>query len=325
MQIFVDEQKKVLEERVGKNPVLLLISGGVDSTVLGALLLKILPADQVHLMYMDTGLMRKNETANVKAALEKLGAKHLHIVHCEDEFLAALKGVAEPEAKRKIIGDMFIKIQEREVARLGLPETYFLAQGTIYPDIAESGKTLAGDDKKTSVVKSHHNVGSPLVNAKREAGRVVEPFDRFYKDDVRKLGRFLDVDSEIVNRHPFPGPGIGVRILGEVTKEKCDILREADAIYIDELKHRGLYDKIWQAFAVLLPIRSVGVKNGERVYGHVLALRAINSTDAMTAEVYPFEMKDLLEMSAAITNKVSEIGRVSYDITNKPPATIEWE
>jgi GMP synthase (glutamine-hydrolysing) len=308
-----------------------LISGGVDSTVLGALLLKILPADQVHLMYMDTGLMRKNETLNVKTALEKLGAKHLHIVHCEDEFLGALKGVAEPEAKRKIIGDMFIKIQEREVARLGLPETYFLAQGTIYPDIAESGKNLAGDEKKASVVKSHHNVGSPLVNAKREAGRVVEPFDRFYKNDVRTLGRFLGVDNEIVNRHPFPGPGIAVRILGEVTKEKCDILREADAIYIDELKRRrspdgcSLYDNIWQAFAVLLPLRSVGVKNGERVYGHVLALRALNSTDAMTAEVYPFNMKDLLEISSAITNNVSEIGRVSYDITSKPPATIEWE
>jgi GMP synthase (glutamine-hydrolysing) len=275
-------------------------------------------------MYMDTGLMRKDETKIVKAHLEKLGAKHLHIITCEDEFLSALKGVSDPETKRKIIGDMFIKVQEREVARLGLPETYFLAQGTIYPDIVESGKNLAGGEKN-AVVKSHHNVGSPLVAAKRAAGRVIEPFDRFYKDDVRKLGNFLKLDKDIVNRHPFPGPGLSVRVLGEVTKEKCDILREADAIYIDELKRRGLYDEIWQAFAVLLPIRSVGVKNDERVYGNVLALRAINTKDAMTAECYPFNMKDLLEISSAITNNVSEIGRVSYDISNKPPATIEWE
>ncbi len=326
MQTFVEEQKKLLKGRVGENPVLLLISGGVDSTVLGTLLLRIFPAEQVHFMYMNTGLMRKDETKIVKSYLEKLGAKHLHIVVCEDEFLSALKGVTDPETKRKIIGDMFIKIQEREVARLGLPETYFLAQGTIYPDILESGKTLSNDDKKVNVIKSHHNVGSPLVAAKREAGRVIEPFDRFFKDDVRNLGRFLDVDKDIVNRHPFPGPGIAVRIIGEVTKEKCDILREADAIFTEELKARRcpdgctLYDKIWQSFAVLLPIRSVGVKNDERVYGHVLALRAINSKDAMTAEVYPFEMRDLLEIS-----NVKEIGRVTYDITGKPPATIEWE
>ncbi len=322
MQSFIDEQKKLLIEQVGGEPVLLLISGGVDSTVLGALLLKILPAEQVHLMYMNTGLMRKNETASVKQTLEKLGAKHLHIVQCEDEFLSALKGVTDPETKRKIIGDMFITIQEREVARLGLPETYFLAQGTIYPDIVESGKNLSGSAPKANVIKSHHNVGSPLVNAKREAGKVIEPFSSFYKED---LGRFLGVDKNIVNRHPFPGPGIAVRIIGEVTKEKCDILREADAVYIDELHERGLYDKIWQAFAILLPIRSVGVKNEERVYGHVLALRAINSKDAMTAEVYPFETHDLLGISKRITDSVKEIGRVTYDITAKPPATIEWE
>jgi GMP synthase (glutamine-hydrolysing) len=321
MQSFIDEQKKILTEQVGNNPVLLLISGGVDSTVLGALLLKTLNADQVHLMYMNTGLMRKNETANVKQTLEKLGAKHLHIINCEDEFLGALKGITEPEAKRKIIGDMFITIQEREVARLGLPETYFLAQGTIYPDIAESGKV----DGKAQVIKSHHNVGSPLVNAKRETGRVIEPFASFYKDDVRKLGHFLKLDTDIVNRHPFPGPGIAVRILGEVTKEKCDILREADAIYIDELKRRDLYDEIWQAFAILLPVRSVGVKNEERFYGHVLALRAINSKDGMSAQCYPFNMKDLLEISKHITEAVKEIGRVTFDITDKPPATIEWE
>jgi GMP synthase (glutamine-hydrolysing) len=294
------------------------------------LLLKILDPAQVHLMYMDTGLMRKNETGIVVTSLEKLGAKHLHIVHCEDEFMAALKGIIDPEAKRKIIGDLFITVQERESARLGLPEHYFLAQGTIYPDVIESGKT-AGN----KTVKSHHNVGSPLVAAKRAAGRVIEPLERLYKNEVRELGRFLGLGDDVIGRHPFPGPGLAVRILGEVTKEKCDILREADAIYIDELKRRKspsgrcLYDEIWQAFAVLLPVHSVGVAiNGvqaERRYGRVLALRAINSTDAMTASVYPFEIRDLLEISARITNEVPEIGRVVYDISGKPPATIEWE
>jgi GMP synthase (glutamine-hydrolysing) len=328
MEQYTGEVRASLAEKVGNNPVLLLISGGVDSTVVAALLLKTVKPEQVHLMYMDTGLMRKDETKSVSAALERLGAKHLHIIHCEDEFLAALKGVSDPETKRKIIGDLFIKIQERETVRLGLPESYFLAQGTIYPDVLESGKEAG---KTAKLVKSHHNVGSPLVDAKRKAGRVIEPLEKLYKDDVRALGRYLGVDEEVIRRHPFPGPGISVRILGEVTKEKCDVLREADAIYIEELKRRkgtsgkSLYDEIWQAFAVLLPIRSVGVSGEERRYGWVLALRAINSTDAMTAGVYPFGMKDLLEISALITERVKDIGRVTYDISGKPPATIEWE
>lgn len=322
MENYIEDMHQQLKAAIEENPVLLLISGGVDSTVAGALLLKILKNDQVHLMYMDTGLMRKDETNTVKTSLKRLGAKHLHIVHCEDEFLGALKGVTEPEAKRKIIGDLFITIQEREVARLGLPQSYFLAQGTIYPDLAESGLTA---EKKTVFTKSHHNVASPLVEEKRKAGRIIEPLSRFYKDDVRRLGLALGLDEEIVNRHPFPGPGLAVRILGEVTKEKCDILREADAIFIKELKKRGLYGKIWQAFAVLLPVRSVGIGDDGRKYGWVLALRAITSTDAMTACVYPFEAKVLLEISQSITDSVKEIGRVTYDISNKPPATIEWE
>ena len=322
MEQYIEEVRDDLKNRVGTNPVLLLISGGVDSTVAGALLLKTLNPDQVHLMYMDTGLMRKNETATVKVTLEKLGAKHLHIIHCEDEFLGALKGVEEPEAKRKAIGDLFIQIQEREVARLGLPADCFLAQGTLYTDLIESGK---GVGKKAHVIKSHHNVRSPLVEEKRRAGKIIEPLDRLYKDEVRALGRILGIDEEVVRRHPFPGPGLAVRILGEVTKDRCDILREADAIYINELKRRGLYDDIWQAFAILLPIRSVGVAGDVRKYGWVLALRAISSTDGMTADVYPFHMKDLLEMSTLITNQVSDIGRVTYDISSKPPATIEWE
>jgi len=316
MEQYLKEISRTLKNQVGTSPVLLLISGGVDSTVAGALLLKVLESDQIHLMYIDTGLMRKNETAVVRSILEKLGAKNIHIITAENEFLSALKGVTEPEEKRRIIGDMFITVQEREVKRLGLPQDYFLAQGSIRADFIES-------DTK---VKSHHNVASPLVIAKREAGKIIEPLAQFYKDEVRELGRFLGVDEEIVGRHPFPGPGIAVRILGEVTKTQCDILREADAIYIEELRRRNLYDKIWQAFTVLLPIRSVGVTgSAERKYGWVLALRAITSKDGMTADVYPFETRDLLEISARITDAVKEIGRVTYDISNKPPATIEWE
>jgi GMP synthase (glutamine-hydrolysing) len=330
MERYVEDIRASLVERVGKNPVLLLISGGVDSTVAGALLLKTLDAGQVHLMYMDTGLMRKDETETVKAALERLGARHLHIVHCGEDFLGALKGLTDPEAKRKAIGDLFITVQEREVARLGLPDSCFLAQGTLYTDLIESGK---GVGKKARLIKSHHNVGSPLVDAKRKAGRIIEPLDKLYKDEVRRLGRILGVDEEVVRRHPFPGPGLAVRILGEVTKEKCGVLREADAIYIEELKRRrapgpegrSLYDEIWQAFAVLLPIRSVGVAGDVRKYGWVLALRAITSADGMTADVYPFPAKDLLEISTLITNSVKDIGRIVYDISSKPPATIEWE
>jgi len=328
MKDFIEEQTKSIRERAGENPVLLLISGGVDSTVVCALLLKILKSEQVHLMYMDTGLMRKDETEAVRANLEKLGAKNIHVIMCENDFLSALKGVTDPEEKRRIIGDMYIKIQEREVARLKLPGGYFLAQGSIRADFLESGQK---DGSKTNAVKSHHNVASPLVIAKREAGKIIEPLASLYKNEVRDLGRFLGVDESIVSRHPFPGPGLAVRILGEVTKEKCDILREADAIFINELKSRrassgkSLYDEIWQAFAVLLPIRSVGVAGDVRKYGYVLALRAINSSDGMTAGVYPFKTSDLLEISACITNSVKDIGRVTYDITGKPPATIEWE
>jgi len=328
MEHYIEELNTSLKERAGDNPVLLLISGGVDSTVAGAALLKALDPQQVHLMYMDTGLMRKNETENVKTILSKLGAKNVHVIMCEDEFLSALKGKTDPEEKRKTIGDLFITIQEREVARLKLPDSYLLAQGTLYTDLIESGK---GIGKKARVIKSHHNVGSPLVDAKRKAGKIIEPLDKLYKDEVRRLGRFLGVDEDAIRRHPFPGPGLATRILGEVTREKCDILREADAIFIEELKKRKsprevyLYDEIWQAFAILLPLRSVGVAGDERKYGYVLALRAIISEDGMTADVYPFESRDLLEISTRITNSVKEVGRVTYDISSKPPATIEWE
>jgi GMP synthase (glutamine-hydrolysing) len=251
---------------------------------------------------------------------------------CENEFLNALKGVIDPEVKRKIIGDLFISIQERKTKELGLPDNYFLAQGTLRTDIIESST-----DDKTRLVKSHHNVGSPLVQAKRSMGKIIEPLEKLIKEDVRSLGRILGLDNDILMRHPFPGPGLAVRILGEVTKESCDILREADAIFIEELKRRNvpgklinnkpvsLYDDIWQAFAVLLPSRSTGLGPEGRKYRQVLALRAITGSDGINAAVYPFEMRDLQEISAHLTNSVREIGRVCYDISGKPPATIEWE
>jgi GMP synthase (glutamine-hydrolysing) len=321
MDAYLEEQAQVLRAKVGMSPVLLLISGGVDSTVAGALLLRTLKPEQVYLLYIDTGLMRKAENEEVMRNLSKLGAQHLEKVDAEAVFLRALEGVSDPEAKRHIIGDMFVTVQQEAVERLGIPDA-FLAQGTLYTDLIESGK---GVGTKAQVIKSHHNVRSPLIEKKRADGRLVEPLDRLYKDEVRALGRVLGLPHEVVSRHPFPGPGLGVRILGEVTREKCDILREADSIFIGELRRRGLYERIWQAFCVLLPVRSVGVTGDERAYKYVVAMRAITSEDGMTAQVYPFEAKDLFEISAAITNRVPQVGRVVYDVSSKPPATIEWE
>jgi GMP synthase (glutamine-hydrolysing) len=322
MENYLDELQADIRKKIGNKSVLLLISGGVDSSVAAALLLKSLEKDNIHLMYVDTGLMRKNETDEVTAAFKALGAKHIHVVHAEDTFLSALAGKMQPEEKRKIIGDLFIRIQEEEVSCLGLPSNYLLAQGTLYTDLIESGK---GVGAKAHVIKSHHNVASPLVAALRDAGRIIEPLEKLYKDEVRALGRLLSLDDRIIGRHPFPGPGLAVRILGEVTKEKRDILREADYIYIEELKRRGFYEKIWQAFADLLPVRSVGVAGDGRSYGYVLSLRAVTSADGMTADVFPFPSKDLIEIATLITNQAAGIGRVTYDISSKPPATIEWE
>ncbi len=321
LDLFIDQVSERIRKQVGKEKVLLLISGGVDSTVAGGLLLKILDPEQVYLMYIDTGMMRKGESDEVAVNLQKLGATHLHLIDARDSFLTPLKGVSDPEEKRKIIGDRFIHVQEEEIEK-HISGEYFLAQGTLYTDLIESGK---GVGNKANVIKSHHNVGSPLVEAKRQAGLIVEPLDMLYKDEVRRLGLKLGISEDIVFRHPFPGPGLGIRILGEVTPEKCRILRDADAIYISELKARDLYKEIWQAFSVLLPVRSVGVTGDARDYGFVLALRAVVSHDGMTADVYDFPTKDLLEISSKITNKVPEVGRVVYDISSKPPATIEWE
>ncbi|HAK47639.1 MAG TPA: glutamine-hydrolyzing GMP synthase [Spirochaeta sp.] len=321
MDTYLKQEMEAVREQAAGRDVLLLISGGVDSTVVGGLLLKALDSSKVHLMYIDTGMMRKDESAEVEVGLKKLGAENLYLIDASERFLTELRGVSDPEKKREIIGDLFIKVQEDEINKR-LDGDYMLAQGTLYTDLIESGK---GVGKKAQVIKSHHNVRSPLVEAKRDAGLIIEPLGKLYKDEVRELGRKVGISDEIIRRHPFPGPGLAVRILGDITVEKCDLLREADWIFINELKSRGLYDKIWQAFAVLLPIRSVGVAGDLREYGNVLALRAITSSDGMTADVYPFDTKDILEISSLITNSVRGIGRVVYDISSKPPATIEWE
>jgi GMP synthase (glutamine-hydrolysing) len=321
VEAYLQSIRETVTKTVGEKKVLLLTSGGVDSTVVAALLLDALGPDQVYLMYIDSGLMRKNESEEVAALLGRLGARHLHIIDAADRFLDALAGVADPEEKRRIIGDMFIAVQEQEIRGLGIRNS-FLAQGTLYTDMIESGK---GVGQKADVIKSHHNVRSPLVEEKRENGLLLEPLADLYKDEVRRLGEKLGLDRETVWRHPFPGPGLAVRILGEVTREKVRILQNADAIYIEELRKRGLYDQIWQAFSVMLPLRTVGVAGDIRRYGFVLALRAVVSRDGMTADVFPFPTSDLLEISSRITNEVPEVGRVVYDVSSKPPATIEWE
>jgi GMP synthase (glutamine-hydrolysing) len=321
IESFLRVEKDRLLQTVGRKDVVLLISGGVDSCVVAALLLRSLDPDRVHLMYIDTGLMRDGESAEVAENLAGLGARHLHSIDASREFYAGLSGVTDPEEKRRVIGDLFIRVQEAQIEALGIRDS-FLAQGTLYTDLVESGK---GVGSKAKVIKTHHNVRSPLVEARRTEGRVIEPLSSLYKDEVRELGTALGLSATVVKRHPFPGPGLAVRIIGEVTREKCDLLRKADAIFLSELRRRGFYDSIWQAFCVLLPVRSVGVSGDARRYGHVLALRAVASLDAITADVYPLPMADLLEISALVTNRIPEIGRVVYDISSKPPATIEWE
>ncbi len=320
METFLRTEREKLRQTVKDKPVVLLISGGVDSSVVAALLVKSLAPSQVRLLYVDTGLMRLGETEEVKQSLGEFGAVHLATVDASERFFKALAGISDPEKKRSVIGDLFIRVQEEEIK--AADSEYFLAQGTLYTDLVESGK---GVGTKANVIKTHHNVRSPLVDDLRSRGRIIEPLSSLYKDEVRQLGKALGLRPSLVYRHPFPGPGLAVRIIGEVTREKCDLLRKADALFLSELRSRGLYDKIWQAFCVLLPVKSVGVSGDMRRYGHVLALRAVSSLDAISADVYPFSTKDLLEISSLITNRIPEIGRVVYDISSKPPATIEWE
>ena len=322
MEEHLNKIRARITKQAGDSPVLLLISGGVDSSVAAAVLLKCLPADKVHLMYIDTGLMRKDETVEIRQILAKLNAKHVHVVEAQKQFLTALAGEGDPEGKRKIIGNMFVTVMEEAVQSLKLPKDYYLAQGTLYTDLIESGK---GVGKASHLIKSHHNVNAPFIQEKRASGMLIEPLNELYKDEVRALGLYLGLPETLVHRHPFPGPGLGVRVVGAIDAEKVRILQEADAIFIDELHKRGLYEQIWQAFAVLIPAKSVGVAGDVRRYGWTIGLRAISSTDGMSADVFEFSFKDLKEISARITNEIHEVARVVYDVSSKPPATIEWE
>jgi GMP synthase (glutamine-hydrolysing) len=296
--------------------VLCGLSGGVDSSVVAALLSKALGPERVHCVFVNNGLLRKNEYQEVLAKYRSIGLNVVG-VNAEKSFLKALEGVSDPEAKRKAIGHVFIEVFMKALEKLNLKSDW-LAQGTLYPDVIES-VSIRG---QSVTIKSHHNVGGLPEKMKM---KLVEPLRELFKDEVRLIGAELGLPDEIIERHPFPGPGLAIRIMGEVNKEDLETLRECDDIFISELKAAGLYNQIWQAFAVLLPIKTVGVQGDGRTYEKVLALRSVTSTDGMTADWYGFEPQFLRNLSNKITNKVRGVNRVVYDITSKPPGTIEWE
>jgi len=316
MAAFRDEAIGGIREKVGEGRVICGLSGGVDSSVAAVLIHEAI-GPQLTCVFVDTGLMRAGEGEEVVRLFRDSYNIPLIHVSAEELFLSRLKGVEDPEQKRKIIGATFIDVFEREARKVDGAE--FLAQGTLYPDVIES---VSFDGGPSVTIKSHHNVGGLPERMKL---KLVEPLRELFKDEVRVLGRELGLPEHFVKRHPFPGPGLAIRIPGEVTKEKADLLRRADAIYLDEIRKAGLYDAIWQAFAVLLPIRTVGVMGDERTYDHVLALRAVTSTDGMTADSYPFDHAFLSRVATRLINEVKGINRVVYDVTSKPPGTIEWE
>ena len=311
---FIDTTVDALHRKLGNDPVILGLSGGVDSTVAAVLLHKAI-GDRLHCIFVDNGLLRRNEFSEVMESYRGMGL-NVTGVDAGERFLTALAGLTEPEAKRKAIGKTFIEVFEAEARKV--QGARWLAQGTIYPDVIESA-AIGGQAAK---IKSHHNVGGLPEKMNLQ---IVEPLRMLFKDEVRRVGRALGIPANLIGRHPFPGPSLAIRVLGEVTFEKLEILRNADKIYIDALRADGLYDKIWQAGTILLPVKSVGVMGDERTYEYTVALRAVTSTDGMTADWYPLPYDFMAKVSNDIIRRVRGINRVVYDISSKPPATIEWE
>lgn len=312
---FVDSTVSDLKDKIGNDKVILGLSGGVDSTVAGILLHKAI-GKNLHCIFVNNGLLRKNEYENVLKQYEGMGL-NVKGVDASERFLSALEGLSDPEAKRKAIGRVFIEVFDDEAAKV--ENAKWLAQGTIYPDVIESVSVNGGP---SATIKSHHNVGGLPDFMKL---KVVEPLRMIFKDEVRRVGASMGIDKELLGRHPFPGPGLAIRILGDITSEKVRILQEVDAIFIDGLKESGLYNNVWQAGAILLPVNSVGVMGDERTYEKVVALRAVESTDGMTADWVNLPYEFLQKTSNKIINNVKGVNRVVYDISSKPPATIEWE
>ncbi|MBW2274939.1 MAG: glutamine-hydrolyzing GMP synthase [Deltaproteobacteria bacterium] len=315
MEAFIDSTVEGIRAQVGDGMVVCGLSGGVDSSVAAALVHRAV-GDQLTCIFVDHGMMRENEAHEVEALFREMLGLHLVSVDASERFLSALKGVEDPEQKRRIIGALFIEVFEEEAEKLG--EVNYLVQGTLYPDVIESVSVKGA----SMTIKTHHNVGGLPEDMRLE---LVEPLRELFKDEVREVGRSLGLPERAVGRHPFPGPGLGIRIMGEVTAERLTPLRQADAILIEEIRRAGLYDSIWQALVVFLPVHSVGVMGDARTYDNVVALRCVTSVDAMTADFVHFPWEVLAKISNRIINEVKGINRVVYDVSSKPPATIEWE